>query len=93
MLGAGLASLSDIPVNPDWRFPGLSFDASGFALPPDWSNEFVALKKSVDPEPGEISEPWNTFALADWVAGDSRYAQDVFEQHTVDSMMSLIRGR
>jgi hypothetical protein len=96
MFGAGLASLSDIPADPDWCFPGLSFDENGFALPPDWSNEFVALRQSSerdDAPPGRVPEPWNTFALAGWDAGDGRFTEEVFEQNSVEALMALIRGR
>jgi hypothetical protein len=97
----GLTSLSDIPSDPNWRFPSLAFDSAGSVLPPDWISDLLTDEQKKIPgaivdayrtNPGEIAEPWNTFVLDDWNAGDDEIVKQIYQQNDIATLMTLIRG-
>jgi hypothetical protein len=96
-----LTSLSDIPADPNWRFPPLAFDGAGAVLPPEWISDLLtdeqkrmpgAVVDAYQTGPGEISEPWNAFALEDWNAGDDEIVKQIYQQNDVATLMAVIRG-
>jgi hypothetical protein len=98
---AKLTSLADIPSDPNWRFPSLTFDDTGYPLPPEWLDDLKTeeQRKAQGPLPdtyakqsGKVSDSWNFFALENWDIGDQAIAQQVFEQNNAAALMTIIRG-
>jgi hypothetical protein len=93
--------LSDIPSDPNWRFPSLAFDSAGYVLPPEWINDLLTDDQKkvqgsiVDlyrTNSGEIAEPWNTFVLDDWNTGDEEIVKQIYQQNDIATLMTVIRG-
>jgi hypothetical protein len=98
-----LQFLSEVPNDPDWRFPSLSFDADGYVLPAPWIANLLTEEQRNLP-PGAIvnqyaasataaTEEWNQFKLGNWeVADDSALVKAVLDQNDIPALMAIIRG-
>jgi hypothetical protein len=98
-----LQFLSEIPNDPDWRFPSLSFDADGYILPAQWIANLLTEEQR-DLPPGAIvnryaasaaaaTEEWDQFKLGSWeVADDSPLVKAVLDQNDIPALMAIIRG-
>jgi hypothetical protein len=96
-----LTSLSDIPADPNWQFPSLTFDASGAVQPAEWISDLLTEDQKkvqgsvVDvykTNPGDLNEAWNHFVLDDWDSGDNELAKQIFQQNDTATLMAAIRG-
>jgi hypothetical protein len=98
-----LQFLSEIPNDPDWRFPSLSFDKDGYVLPAPWiANLLTEEQRNLPPgaivnqyaaAPGGVTEEWNQFKLGNWEAtDDTPLVKAVLEQNDIPALMAVIRG-
>jgi hypothetical protein len=98
-----LQFLSEIPNDPDWRFPSLSFDKDGYVLRAAWiSNLLTEEQRNLPPwaivnryaaGPTAVTEEWNQFKPGNWEAtDDTPLVKAVLEQNGIPALMAAIRG-
>jgi hypothetical protein len=94
-----LKSLSDIPADPHWRFPQLAFDSTGYPLPAEWLDDLKTpeQRQASGPLPDQYGaaaqqtpDPWNTFTLEKWDAGDEALVDQVFETNNLKTLLTLV---
>jgi hypothetical protein len=101
--GSVLQSLADVPNDPEWHFPALTFDREGFVQAAPWVAGLLTEEQRALPrgalidqnaaKAGPPAEDWNQFKIGDWEAlDDAAIVQQIMDQNDIPVLMAAIRG-